>query len=182
MAGASMNDIKLRIKSVESTMQITKAMQLVATSKLRRAKEPDRASNPYCQTLRRSHDRGHGPLHRAPRRALSSPAPRSEKRRCYVVIAGDTGPGRAATTTTYSTGRGRTSRDGTELLCAAAGTQGHCRNTPRSSVELLSDQYARVRPAFPSAPATDLPSGSSRATTNEEFDEICVWRTPRSSP
>ena len=27
MAGASMKDIKLRIKSVESTMQITKAME-----------------------------------------------------------------------------------------------------------------------------------------------------------
>ena len=39
MAAASMKDIKLRIKSVESTMQITKAMQLVASSKLRRAKE-----------------------------------------------------------------------------------------------------------------------------------------------
>ena len=38
MAGASMNDIKARIKSVNSTMQITKAMELVATSKLRRAK------------------------------------------------------------------------------------------------------------------------------------------------
>ncbi|MEI3013745.1 MAG: FoF1 ATP synthase subunit gamma [Ruthenibacterium lactatiformans] len=33
-----MKDIKLRIKSVESTMQITKAMELVASSKLRRAK------------------------------------------------------------------------------------------------------------------------------------------------
>ena len=39
MAATSMKDIKLRIKSIESTMQITKAMQLVATSKLRRAKE-----------------------------------------------------------------------------------------------------------------------------------------------
>ena len=37
MAG-SMKDIKLRIKSVESTMQITKAMELVASSKMRRAK------------------------------------------------------------------------------------------------------------------------------------------------
>ena len=36
---ASMNDIKSRIKSVEGTMQITKAMELVATSKLRHAKE-----------------------------------------------------------------------------------------------------------------------------------------------
>ena len=37
MAG-SMNEIKLRIKSVESTMQITKAMELVASSKVRKAK------------------------------------------------------------------------------------------------------------------------------------------------
>jgi len=48
MAGASMKDIKLRIKSVESTMQITKAMQLVATSKLRRAKERMENSKPYA--------------------------------------------------------------------------------------------------------------------------------------
>ena len=39
MAGVGMKDIKRRIKSVESTMQITKAMELVASSKLRKAKE-----------------------------------------------------------------------------------------------------------------------------------------------
>ena len=32
---SSMKDIKLRIHSVESTMQITRAMELVAASKLR---------------------------------------------------------------------------------------------------------------------------------------------------
>ena len=51
MAGASMNDIKARMKSVESTMQITKAMELVATSKLRRAKERVERSRPFCQLL-----------------------------------------------------------------------------------------------------------------------------------
>lgn len=51
MAGASMNDIKARIKSVESTMQITKAMELVATSKLRRAKERVERSRPFCHVL-----------------------------------------------------------------------------------------------------------------------------------
>ena len=51
MAGASMNDIKARMKSVESTMQITKAMELVATSKLRRAKERVERSRPFCQIL-----------------------------------------------------------------------------------------------------------------------------------
>ena len=50
MAG-SMKDIKLRIKSVESTMQITKAMELVASSKMRRAKERVEHSRPYFETL-----------------------------------------------------------------------------------------------------------------------------------
>ena len=56
MAGASMKDIKLRIKSVESTMQITKAMQLVATSKLRRAKERMESSKPYAVISRTDTD------------------------------------------------------------------------------------------------------------------------------
>ena len=43
----SMKEIKLRIKSVESTMQITKAMELVASSKLRRSKERVENSRPY---------------------------------------------------------------------------------------------------------------------------------------
>lgn len=52
MAGTSMKDIKLRIRSVESTRQITKAMQLVATSKLRRAKERMENSKPYATVSR----------------------------------------------------------------------------------------------------------------------------------
>ena len=51
MSGASMNGIKSRIKSVSSTMQITKAMELVATSKLRRAREKAETSRPFRETL-----------------------------------------------------------------------------------------------------------------------------------
>ena len=51
MASASMNDIKARMKSVESTMQITKAMELVATSKLRRAREKIESSRPFHQII-----------------------------------------------------------------------------------------------------------------------------------
>ena len=39
--------LKTRIRSVKSTKQITKAMQLVAASKMRRAQEADKASAPY---------------------------------------------------------------------------------------------------------------------------------------
>ena len=52
MAGASMKDIKLRIRSVESTKQITSAMQLVAGSKLRRARQRMEDTRPYMATAR----------------------------------------------------------------------------------------------------------------------------------
>ncbi|MBO4865593.1 MAG: ATP synthase F1 subunit gamma [Ruminococcus sp.] len=46
---ANMKDVKRRIKSVESTMQITKAMQLVASSKMRKAKERAEAVHPFFE-------------------------------------------------------------------------------------------------------------------------------------
>ena len=51
MASSNMKDIKRRIKSVESTKQITNAMQLVASSKLIKAKEKSDASKPFFNTL-----------------------------------------------------------------------------------------------------------------------------------
>ena len=49
MATGNMKTIKRRIKSVGSTMQITKAMELVASSKLRRAKQKSKDARPYFQ-------------------------------------------------------------------------------------------------------------------------------------
>ena len=42
-----MQEIKRRIKSVESTKKITKAMELVATSKLRKTRNQLEQSKPY---------------------------------------------------------------------------------------------------------------------------------------
>jgi len=84
----SMKEIKLRIKSVESTMQITKAMELVASSKLRRAKERVENSRPYFETL-------YATLFdiAAADSEFSSPyLAKCEKKCClYIVIAGDRG-------------------------------------------------------------------------------------------
>lgn len=44
---SSTRALKTRIRSVKSTKQITKAMQLVAASKMRKAQEIDKASAPY---------------------------------------------------------------------------------------------------------------------------------------
>ena len=88
MAGASMIDIKSRIKSVQSTMQITKAMELVATSKLRRAKEKVERARPFYEALgsaiktaELASDGGSS--------VWSKPA--EGKRTLYVAIAGDRG-------------------------------------------------------------------------------------------
>jgi len=51
LASGNMKDIKRRIKSVESTMQITKAMELVASSKLRKSKEKADKARPYFDAL-----------------------------------------------------------------------------------------------------------------------------------
>lgn len=50
---ASMRDIKRRIKSVSSTQQITKAMNLVASSKLTRAKNRFNDTKPYFNSVQR---------------------------------------------------------------------------------------------------------------------------------
>ena len=83
-----MKEIKARIKSVESTMQITKAMELVATSKLRRAKENVERTRPFYQTLGEAIDEII---------AASSDfesdwfLPRTEKKTLFIVFAGDRG-------------------------------------------------------------------------------------------
>ena len=48
---ASLKDLKNRIVSVKSTQKITKAMQMVAAAKLRRAQEAAQAARPYAERM-----------------------------------------------------------------------------------------------------------------------------------
>ena len=88
MAGVSTKEIKNRIRSMESTRQITKAMEMVAASKLRRAQAQISASRPYFQILHSTiRDITHS------NRDFSSPylQQRDVKKVMYIVIAGDRG-------------------------------------------------------------------------------------------
>ncbi|WP_373166554.1 ATP synthase F1 subunit gamma [Agathobaculum sp. Marseille-P7918] len=88
MASGNMKDIKRRIKSVQSTMQITKAMELVASSKMRRAKERALAARPYFNTMYETITR----LAAATRNGDSVyTRHRDVKNSLYIVIAGDRG-------------------------------------------------------------------------------------------
>ena len=48
---ATLRDIKLRIKGVKSTQQITKAMKMVAAAKLRRTQESIMNARPYAKKI-----------------------------------------------------------------------------------------------------------------------------------
>ena len=85
---ANMKSVKLRIKSVESTMQITKAMELVASSKLRKAKDRADTCRPYFRELHQTLvDIAEGNLDFSSIYARKS----SSEKYCYIVIAGDRG-------------------------------------------------------------------------------------------
>ncbi len=85
---ANMKAVKLRIKSVQNTMQITKAMELVASSKLRRAKERSETCRPYFKELYSTLQKiAYGNTDFSSVYAKDS----SNETVCYVVIAGDRG-------------------------------------------------------------------------------------------
>ncbi len=88
MAGVSTKEIKNRIRSMESTKQITKAMEMVAASKLRRAQARVLSSRPYFEIL-------YSTINHIvdSNRDFSSPylTQRPVKKSAYIVIAGDRG-------------------------------------------------------------------------------------------
>ena len=88
MAGVSTKEIKTRIRSMESTKQITKAMEMVAASKLRRAQTQVQSSRPYFEIL---YATIRDILAKNP--GVESPylKARTVKKSLFVVIAGDRG-------------------------------------------------------------------------------------------
>lgn len=88
MAGVSSKEIKNRIRSMEATRQITKAMEMVAASKLRRAQQQVLSARPYFETLYATihdivdHNRDFSSVYLAPGCGDKS---------LHVVIAGDRG-------------------------------------------------------------------------------------------
>ena len=88
MAGVSTKEIKNRIRSMESTKQITKAMEMVAASKLRRAQTQVQASRPYFEILLSTI---HSIVDATQDTSSDYLTARPVKRSAYVVIAGDRG-------------------------------------------------------------------------------------------
>ena len=88
MAGVSTKEIKTRIRSMESTKQITKAMEMVAASKLRRAQAQVISSRPYFEILYATIQ---DILSQNVEKESAYLKERPVKKSLYVVIAGDRG-------------------------------------------------------------------------------------------
>ena len=86
--GADIKNLRIRIKSVDSTLHLTKAMGLVASSKIRRATEAMNKSKDYLKAYRDVVDAltSCEELKRSP--YLEK---REEERLCLIVVAGDRG-------------------------------------------------------------------------------------------
>lgn len=85
---ASTRQLKSRIRSVGSTKQITKAMEMVAASKMRRAQEADKAAISYTETASEllSYFNAQGITKKHPLFQV-----RDVKRRLLIVVASDRG-------------------------------------------------------------------------------------------
>ena len=88
MAGVSTKEIKNRIRSMESTKQITKAMEMVASSKLRHAQARVLSARPYFEIF-------HSAITDIVNSGTDFSSPyltaREVKKSAFVVIAGDRG-------------------------------------------------------------------------------------------
>lgn len=81
-------DIKRRIRSIQSTEQITKAMEMVAAVRLRRAQERVEAARPYAGEIRSMIERLVATFEELTHPLLS---PREDRRTGYVVFTSDRG-------------------------------------------------------------------------------------------
>jgi F-type H+-transporting ATPase subunit gamma len=90
---ANTRDIRRRIKSVKSTAQITKAMQMVAAAKMRKAQQAALSARPYIRLLERTLVHIHAALmdQDAVHPLLSEPDPDAKGRHLVYVVSTDRG-------------------------------------------------------------------------------------------
>lgn len=167
-----MRDIKRQIKSTQSTKQITKAMEMVAAAKLRRAQNAALASKPYADKLKEVVDSiasGGG--------SVKHPMlqKRPIKRTAYIVITSDRGLAGGLNTNllrklTNTIGENHKSKDEYELLVIGRKGQAYLsrRNYPLAEVITgLSDSptFSDVKPVA-SAAVSGFEAG--------KYDEVYV--------
>ena len=170
MAGVSTKEIKNRIRSMESTKQITKAMEMVAASKLRHAQARVANSRPYFEilysTIRDIVDSNSD---------FSSPylVQRDVKKSMYIVIAGDRGLAGGYNSNVLKLVESQLSGKNAVVLPIGKKAVDFFRSR---KIELLTETYAEAA-SLSIGDCFSIAKQLSKAYCKGEFDEIVIGYT-----
>ena len=170
MAGVSTKEIKNRIRSMESTKQITKAMEMVAASKLRKAQTQVQNSRPYFEILyatvqdilKQNRETESGYL-----------VKRDVKKTLYVVIAGDRGLAGGYNSNVLKLVAAQTEGKDTCILPVGKKALDYYRS---HNAKIFSDQYG-IAEDISVGDCFTLAKLLCKAYLSGEADEICVAYT-----
>jgi F-type H+-transporting ATPase subunit gamma len=164
----SPRDLRRRIRSIDGTAQITRAMQMVAASKMRKAQQAALAARPFAQLLYRIQ-------RSATTRAIQFTHPllevREVRRRAVILVAGDKGLCGALNTNVF---RLASQFDPAATLFITAGRKA-AQFVARTKRRLAAEFAYGDSPTFPEARAI---AGFARELfLNGEVDEVRIVAT-----
>jgi F-type H+-transporting ATPase subunit gamma len=165
---ANTQDIRRRIKSIRNTAQITKAMQMVAASKMRRAQQLALSGRPYAELMnkvlvslqRRTDPRLHPLLEIRPL-----------KRELVVIISTDKGLAGALNTNLF---REAANFDSAKTAFVVTGKKAR-QFIARTKRELLADFELKDAPSFVETKA--ISKFCTEKFLNREVDKVSVLHT-----
>ena len=165
---ANTQDIRRRIKSIRNTSQITKAMQMVSASKMRRAQQNALAGRPYASLMNRVlvslQKRTDPKLH--PLLQI-----RDVKRELVIVVSTDKGLAGALNTNLL---REAANFDPAKTVYIAVGRKAR-QFLARTRREILADFELRDAPAFPETKA--IAQFATERFLSGEVDRVSVLYT-----
>jgi F-type H+-transporting ATPase subunit gamma len=164
----SPRDLRRRIKSVSGTAQITKAMQMVAASKMRKAQQAALAAVPFAHLLYRIQRSATARLHEFTHPLLEV---REVRKRAVILIAGDKGLCGALNTNVF---RLASQFDPQSTIFITAGRKA-AQFVARTGRQLVAEFAYGDSPTFPEARA--IASFARDLFLKGEVDEVRVIAT-----
>ena len=165
-----MKDIKLRIKSVENTMQITKAMELVASSKLKKARDRMESARPYFMTLFNT-------LNDIAAYTVDFSSPflvkRPVKKSAYVLIAGDRGLAGGYNNNMFKLFTAHSQDKNAVVIPVGKKAVDFCK---RRNIEIFTEEYSQVED-LSSTDCTDIGDLLSDSFEKGEIAEVFICYT-----
>ena len=170
MAGVSTKEIKNRIRSMESTKQITKAMEMVAASKLRKAQAQVASARPYFRIL---YDTIERIVQTNTDFTSAYLTQRPVKKSCYIVIAGDRGLAGGYNANLFKLVSAQTEGRDVTLLPIGKKALDYFRahNVPTLTANYAHCELVTLGDCF------TIAKNISRRFLNGEFDRVCVAYT-----